>query len=373
MSYIGNEPTTGHFPVQTNLAGDGSATTFTMDYAPATPGAIEVSVAGVIQPTTSYSISGTTLTLPTAGTAIANTIPIFIRYLGETLSVAVPADDSVTTAKIADNAITAAKIADGTVVAAEIAADAIDGTKLADNAVDSEHYTDGSIDLAHLAADCVDGTKVADNAINSEHYTDGSIDLAHLAADCVDGTKVADNAIDSEHYTDGSIDNAHIADNAIDSEHYAAASIDAEHLAVGKDGALSLDATPDTDHTANGPQTSTLNAGYSSTIMDLVYLGSGGKWLEADADATGTSINLLGIALEAKTDTQAMNVAIHGSFVRDDSWNWTIGVPLYISGTLGAITATKPSGTGDIVRTVGYAVTADVIFFSPSSDYVILA
>ena len=134
-----------------------------------------------------------------------------------------------------------------------------------------------------------------------------------------------------------------------------------------------LDATPDSDHTANGPQTNTLNCGYSSTIMDLVYLGSGGKWLEADSDATGTYINLLAIALEAKTDGQAMNVAIHGSFVRDDTWNWTIGVPLYISGTLGAITATKPSGSGDIVRTVGYAVTADVIFFSPSSDYVTLA
>ena len=133
------------------------------------------------------------------------------------------------------------------------------------------------------------------------------------------------------------------------------------------------DATPDTDHTANGPQTNTLASGYSSTIMDLVYLGSSGKWLEADADATGTSINLLGIALEGKTDTQAMNVALAGSFVRDDTWNWTIGVPLYISGTLGAITATKPSGSGDIVRTVGYAVTADIIFFNPSSDYVTLA
>jgi len=114
-----------------------------------------------------------------------------------------------------------------------------------------------------------------------------------------------------------------MADESIDSNSYVDASIDAEHLSVGKDGALSLDATPDTDHTANGPQTSTLNAGYSSTIMDLVYLGSGGKWLEADADATGTSINLLGIALEAKTDGQAMNVALSGSFVRDDTWNWT--------------------------------------------------
>ena len=134
-----------------------------------------------------------------------------------------------------------------------------------------------------------------------------------------------------------------------------------------------LDATPDDDHTAEGPQTNTLNAGYSSTLMDLVYLNANGKWLEADADATGTSINLLGIAMEAKTDGQAMNVALSGSFIRDDTWNWTIGVPLYVSGTLGAITATKPSGSGDVVRTVGYAVTADVIFFNPSSDYVTLA
>jgi len=134
-----------------------------------------------------------------------------------------------------------------------------------------------------------------------------------------------------------------------------------------------LDASPDTDHTANGPQTNTLASGYSSTIMDLVYLGSSSKWLEADSDATGTAINLLGIALEAKTDTQAMNVALSGSFVRDDTWSWTPGVPLYMHTTLGAITATKPTGSGDVVRTVGYAVHADYIFFSPSSDYVTLA
>ena len=141
----------------------------------------------------------------------------------------------------------------------------------------------------------------------------------------------------------------------------------------GRAVSVSLDGSPDTDHTANGPQTNTFASGYSSTIMDLVYMGSGGKWLEADSDATGTSINLLGIALEAKTDTQAMNVALPCSFVRDDTWNWTIGVPLYVSGTLGAITEIKPSGSGDVVRTVGFAVHADMIYFCPSPDYVTLA
>ena len=81
MGYLGNEPTTGHFPVQTNLVGPGP--TYTLDRAPASAGAIEVSVAGVLQPTTSYSVSGTTLTM--AG--VASSIPIFIRYLGETLTI----------------------------------------------------------------------------------------------------------------------------------------------------------------------------------------------------------------------------------------------------------------------------------------------
>ena len=261
----------------------------------------------------------------------------------------------------------------GIVGTGSIGADAVDGSNIADNAIDSEHYTDGSIDNAHIA----------DNAIDSEHYADGSIDNAHIADDAIDSehyadgsidnAHIADDAIDSEHYADGSIDNAHIADNAIDSEHYAAASIDAEHLAVGKDGALSLNGAP-ADHTANGPQTTTFNAGYTTTQSDLVYLGSSSTWLEADSDAAGTSINLLGIALEVKDSGEALNVALPGSFIQDASvYSFTPGVPLYISGTLGAITATKPTGSGDIVRTVGYAVHADMIYFSPSSDYVTLA
>jgi hypothetical protein len=143
--------------------------------------------------------------------------------------------------------------------------------------------------------------------------------------------------------------------------------------AITLSSSIALNGTPASDHTANGPQTNTFNAGYTSTLMDLVYMGSGSKWLEADSDATGTSINLLGIALEVKDDGEAMNVALPGSFVKDETWSFTPGVPLYVSGTLGAITATKPTGSGDIVRTVGFAVHADYIYFNPSPDYITLA
>ncbi len=133
---------------------------------------------------------------------------------------------------------------------------------------------------------------------------------------------------------------------------------------------LTLDGLPDTDHTNVGPKTATFNAGDTITVMDLVYMGSSAKWLLTDADAAATSGGvMLAISLESKTDTQAMSVALPGSFVRDDTWSWTVGAPLYVSATPGAITATQPSGTDDVIRVVGFAVSADAIYFDPSPDY----
>jgi hypothetical protein len=37
------------------------------------------------------------------------------------------------------------------------------------------------------------------------------------------------------------------------------------------------------------------------------------------------------------------------------------------------MTQTQPSGTGDIVRVVGYAISADLIYFNPSQDWIELA
>ena len=129
--------------------------------------------------------------------------------------------------------------------------------------------------------------------------------------------------------------------------------------------------TPDTDHTSTGPVTSTFNAGATITVMDLVYMASDGEWALTDADAASTATGMLAISLESKTDGNAMKVALTGSFVRDDTWAWTPGAILYVdTATPGAITATAPSGSADIVRVVGHAVSADVIFFNPSGSWV---
>ena len=107
MGYIGNEPTTGHFPVDNFTSSGGS--TYTLSKAPASAGAIEVSVQGVLQPTTAYTVSGSTLTM--AG--VTTGVKIFVRHLGETLSLPTPADGSVTTTKLGTNSVDGTKIAMG--------------------------------------------------------------------------------------------------------------------------------------------------------------------------------------------------------------------------------------------------------------------
>ena len=114
MGYIGNEPTTGHFPVDNFTSSGGS--TYTLSRTPASAGAIEVSVQGVLQPTTAYTVSGTTLNM--AG--VTTGVKIFVRHLGETLSLPTPADGSVTTAKLGVNSVTTGKIAAGAVELADM-------------------------------------------------------------------------------------------------------------------------------------------------------------------------------------------------------------------------------------------------------------
>ena len=88
-SYVGNSPTTGHFPTDTFISSGGS--TYTLSKAPATLGSIEVSVQGVLQAVSAYTINGTELEL----VGVANDDVIFVRHLGETLQIPTPGDDTV--------------------------------------------------------------------------------------------------------------------------------------------------------------------------------------------------------------------------------------------------------------------------------------
>ena len=78
----------------------------------------------------------------------------------------------------------------------------------------------------------------------------------------------------------------------------------------------------------------------------------------ADADATSTSINLLGISLNNATGGQVIDVLIDGvvTILSPYITAGDLGNPLYVSTTAGSITKTAPSGENDVVRIIGHYI-----------------
>jgi hypothetical protein len=109
----------------------------------------------------------------------------------------------------------------------------------------------------------------------------------------------------------------------------------------------------------------TFGGGGSSTQGRFYYWGSSG-WNPTDANAASSSRGLLAIAVGV---TFNVGMLIRG-YYRLDTWSWTQGDILYLSATSGAITSTQPTGSGDIVRVVGYALDSRTIYFNPSQDWI---
>jgi hypothetical protein len=84
-------------------------------------------------------------------------------------------------------------------------------------------------------------------------------------------------------------------------------------------------------------------------------------WNQTDADAEATAYQMLGISLGSN------QVLVYGVWT---TTGLTAGDVYYVSTTLGGITNVAPSGTGDIVRIVGYALSTTLLFLSPDNTYI---
>jgi hypothetical protein len=125
---------------------------------------------------------------------------------------------------------------------------------------------------------------------------------------------------------------------------------------------------PPTDDTASGITIVNDIDVNTVGIGGLLHMVADGSFDDADADAEATCSGLLALATTASLGSQV--VLLQGTFQDAGTWNWTPGAILYASTTVGQMTETKPSGSGDIVRIVGYAITADVIYFDPDKTYI---
>jgi hypothetical protein len=110
----------------------------------------------------------------------------------------------------------------------------------------------------------------------------------------------------------------------------------------------------------------------SMTTGAIYHYKSNGTWELADADSAATCDGLLGIALGAASNTNG--VLLRG-FVTLDHDPGAVGDVLFVSTTAGDTTATAPSGSGDIVRVIGYCLHASsgMIYFNPDGAFVEVA
>jgi len=100
----------------------------------------------------------------------------------------------------------------------------------------------------------------------------------------------------------------------------------------------------------------------------IVYY-NGSVWAATDADAASTASGLIGVALGP--NVVESGVLLRGMVTLNHDTG-TIGDILYLSTSAGQASSTAPSGTGDIVRVIGYCLDSSngQIWFNPDNTFV---
>jgi hypothetical protein len=140
---------------------------------------------------------------------------------------------------------------------------------------------------------------------------------------------------------------------------------------MGENSELQLDTVLSADGKYCGI-TEVVTAGETVAFGEMVYLKTAdSQWYltDADADSTAGAVRVA-IAVTSGTDNNTMTVMTYGKIRADAKFpTFTIGLPVYLSTTAGALQTTQPSGTDDVIRIAGYGNTGDELFFCPSNDY----
>lgn len=143
-------------------------------------------------------------------------------------------------------------------------------------------------------------------------------------------------------------------------------------LTYGENTALVLDAAL----SADGKYCGIVEAGTAGATLafgDICYLAAvDSRWELADASAAATAGDVkLGICvLAAAADGSATTMLLYGKIRADLAFPaFTITAPVHISETAGDLVVAAPTTTDSVTRRVGFANTADELFFCPSNDY----
>ena len=131
---------------------------------------------------------------------------------------------------------------------------------------------------------------------------------------------------------------------------------------VGIDLALNTRTNPYS--VAGDHEGTVLSIGTATLTVGTVYMWNGTEWGDANAGAVGTADGLMGVATDSAT---APDVLVSG--IIQMSVTATVGDPVYLDTTNGLLTGTAPSGSGEIVRVMGYKLDTNRVYFNPSNDW----
>lgn len=117
-----------------------------------------------------------------------------------------------------------------------------------------------------------------------------------------------------------------------------------------------------------GADAKTFTASEAIAAGDIVHIhdSSGAKVRKADATTSGKPA--VGFAQSAIANGASGTVTFEG--VLTGLSGLTIGAAYYLGTTAGTITATPPTGSGNIVQKIGTAISATELSFEPGDVYV---
>ena len=173
--YLGHNPVRRNYAVNefTTSAAQASSGDFTLSQTISDSKFLEVSVGGIDQPQSAYSVTGTTLAF--GANIVAQNDIVIARHAGESISYPSLEDGAVTDAKIGTGAVTDGKIA------------AMAATKLT-----------GSVDIARLPSTVIN-SNVDLTTLSATNLTSGTIAEARLALVSPMGFPVAGSPTSSKY------------------------------------------------------------------------------------------------------------------------------------------------------------------------------
>lgn len=145
--------------------------------------------------------------------------------------------------------------------------------------------------------------------------------------------------------------------------------LDMGELPINSVAGIKLMNEPTADETASGLIITAIVGINDTGIGAPLFMAANGHLNNANA-ISSASAPCVGLAIDAGTGNK--RVLLHG-VLRVDSWDWTTGPGtaglIYLSTTTGTLTQTQPSGPDEVIQPVGWALSDDCMYFSPSLTY----